>query len=418
MSHVFISYSRKDSGFVDRLIQDMEKRGVAVWVDRQDIGGGETWRAAIADAIRRCLAFVIVLSPNSTASKNVSRELSLAESHNRQIIPLLHQACEIPPTIEYQLAEIQVIDFTVIPYDNALDRLIKALGKDPEAKQPREIGGVTKWARTQAKGKEKLLAGVVLGFGALLLVLAGLALNQNRNRDGAATISSPSPNPVNSEVIKLTANGINEYEEGNHSAAILYFNGAIERDANYPDAYFFRAQTYVAIHKTNLAIADFEKARDLAKNEDMRAEAKDFLQKLQQASLTSGSASPQPLPTSGPSPGPSSPTSLPKNSVDKLVGDMFGGEKGVRIKATTELIIDQKQNSKAVSLAVAGARGKIDNKSGVINTLVYLESVDPKILKAHQGEINDLLDAINRTGPGQQTAEHAQKVKERLNNQR
>ena len=97
---------------------------------------------------------------------------------------------------------------------------------------------------------------------------------------------------------------------------------------------------------------------------------------------------------------------------------MFGGEKAVRIKATTELIIDQKQNYKAVSLAVAGARGKIDNKSGVINTLVYLESVDPKILKAHQGEINDLLDAINRTGPGQQTAEHTQKVKERLNNQR
>jgi tetratricopeptide (TPR) repeat protein len=416
MKHVFVSYSRKDSGFVDQLIQDIEKRGIAVWVDRQDIDGGETWRAAIADAIRMSLAFVIVISPNSTASKNVSKELSLAESYGCQIIPLLYHPCEIPPTMEYQLAEIQMIDFTIVPYENALDRLIKALGKAPVERQPREIGGPTERARTQVKGKGKLLAGVGLGFGALLLVLAGLALNQNRNQDGVATTSNPSSGPVNSEVIALTAKGVNEYEEGNHSAAILFFNGAIERDATYPDAYFFRAQTYVAINKTNLAIADFEKARDLAKVEDMREEAKDFLQKLQQAYLTSVSESPPPPPVSSPSPSASSQTALPKNSVDKLVGDMFSGEKTARIKATTELIIDQKQNSKAVSLAVAKARGKIDNKSGVINTLVYLESVAPKILKDHQGEINALLDAINRTGPGQQTAAHVQKVKERLSN--
>jgi tetratricopeptide (TPR) repeat protein len=452
MSHIFISYSRKDSGFVDQLIQDIEKRGIAVWVDRQDIGGGETWRAAIADAIRSCLAFVIVLSPNSTESKNVSRELSLAESHNRQIIPLLYQLCEIPPTMEYQLAEIQMIDLTAIAYDDALDRLIEALGKAPGAKQPREVGGAVVRERTQAKSKRKLLAGVGLGLGALLLVLAGLVLNQDRNQDGATATSSPTPNPVDSDVIELTAKGINEYEEGNHSAAIRYFNGAIERDSNYPDAYFFRAQTNVAINKINSAIADFEKARDLAKDEDMRGEAKDFLKKLQQASLTStpppvsvspqpqpsstsiprasvspqplpsstpiprASVSPQLLPTSGPSPSATSQTVLPGNPADKLVGDMFSGEKKSRIKATTELIIDQKQNPKAVSLAVAGARGKINNKSGVINTLVYLESVDPKILKAHQREINDLLDAINRTGPGQQTAAHVQKVKERLNN--
>jgi tetratricopeptide (TPR) repeat protein len=427
MSHIFVSYSRKDSSFVDQLIQDIEKRGIAVWVDREDIAGGETWRAAIADAIRECLAFVIVLSPNSTKSKNVSKELSLAESHNRQIIPLLYQLCEIPPTLEYQLAEIQLIDFTAIPYDNALDRLIKALGKDPGAKQPRKIGGATEIARKQAKGKMKLWAGVGLGLGALLLVLAGLALNQNWNRDGATGISSPSSKTVDKEVIALTANGINEYEEGNHSAAILYFNGAIERDANYPDAYFFRAQTYVAMNKTNLAIADFEKTRNLAKDEGMRREAEDLLQKLLHASFASAKATasspPIPLPTEGkpspssnPSPGLSSKTVSSGDSVDKLVGDMFSEEKKARIKATTELIIDQKKNSKTVSLAVAGARSRTNNKSGVINTLVYLENVDPEILKAHRREINDLLDAINRTGPGQQTALHVQKVKERLSN--
>lgn len=127
MSEVFISYSRGDSQFVDKLIHDLEQNGIPVWLDRQDIEGGEAWRAAISEAIRRCRAFLIVLSPLSTRSKNVSRELSLAETHDRMIIPIIYQACDIPAGMEYQLTELQWVNLTVMSYEEGLQRVVRVL---------------------------------------------------------------------------------------------------------------------------------------------------------------------------------------------------------------------------------------------------------------------------------------------------
>ena len=133
MNQIFISYSRKDSDFVDGLIRDLEQRGIDVWVDREDIEGGAAWRAAITEAIRECRAFLLVLSPQATHSRNVSRELSLAESRNRLIIPIIHQPCDIPPGMEYQLAELQWIDFTASSREEALKRLVRVLSKEEVA---------------------------------------------------------------------------------------------------------------------------------------------------------------------------------------------------------------------------------------------------------------------------------------------
>jgi TIR domain len=76
---IFISYSRHDSEFVDRLIHELERYGFDAWVDREDIRGGAAWGASISQAIRRCQAVIVVLSPRSAASDNVAKELSLAD---------------------------------------------------------------------------------------------------------------------------------------------------------------------------------------------------------------------------------------------------------------------------------------------------------------------------------------------------
>ena len=57
-------------------MEELERRGVNVWIDRESIEGGDSWRAAILEAIRECSAFLLIISPNSTGSKNVSRELA------------------------------------------------------------------------------------------------------------------------------------------------------------------------------------------------------------------------------------------------------------------------------------------------------------------------------------------------------
>jgi hypothetical protein len=78
MGHVFISYSRQDTQEVQTIAEQLEQSGLDVWIDRQDIKPGKTWRGQIVKAIDTADSFVLNLSPNSTASDNVRIELDLA----------------------------------------------------------------------------------------------------------------------------------------------------------------------------------------------------------------------------------------------------------------------------------------------------------------------------------------------------
>lgn len=139
-SHLFISYSRRDGEFVDRLITALDRRGMRTWVDRSGIAGGEVWKASITEAIRECVAFLIVLSPRSSDSENVPKELTLAERHNRPIIPVRFEDCTLAPAMEYDLAELQFVDFCGQAFDAALEELVRAIGVE-KANEVRRSSG-------------------------------------------------------------------------------------------------------------------------------------------------------------------------------------------------------------------------------------------------------------------------------------
>src|SRR5688572_8035642 len=135
MGHIFISYSRQDCEFVDKLITELAEQDFNTWRDTDNIGGGAAWRAAISRAIRNCEAFLVVLSPQSVASKNVVKELSLADEHRRPIVPVRFQEFESLPEIEYQLSGLQWVDFSKALYSEALDDLLSALRVERQAYQ-------------------------------------------------------------------------------------------------------------------------------------------------------------------------------------------------------------------------------------------------------------------------------------------
>jgi hypothetical protein len=111
MSHVFVSYSRKDSETVDHIVARLEQDGFDAWIDRADIRGGDLWRAEIVKAIHEAYAFVLILSPDSVISKNVGREVALAENTVREFVPLLLAPVELPDALSYTLAGIQWIEY-------------------------------------------------------------------------------------------------------------------------------------------------------------------------------------------------------------------------------------------------------------------------------------------------------------------
>jgi len=133
VGEVFLSYSRLDHDFADRVIDCLKHQGIQVWVDTQEIQGGDAWRAAIVRAITDCEAFLVILSPQCVASKNVVKELSLASEKNRHIIPIIGEPCDIPDGMQYQLAELQRIDFCELGFDAALQRLVNTLRRGASA---------------------------------------------------------------------------------------------------------------------------------------------------------------------------------------------------------------------------------------------------------------------------------------------
>jgi len=115
MGFVFISYSRQDTATVDHIVSRLKSDGFEVWIDRANIKGGDLWTVAIVEAIDTADSFVLMLSPSSTASDNVRKEVQLAQDAKRKLFPLLIAAVTLPPQFRYQLAGIQLIDYAGDP---------------------------------------------------------------------------------------------------------------------------------------------------------------------------------------------------------------------------------------------------------------------------------------------------------------
>jgi len=85
----YLSYSRQDLDVAQRLVADLSKQSVEVWVDFEDIPASADWQAEINAGIDSADAFIIMVSQNSLTSNTVNREIDYARSVNKRIIPIL-----------------------------------------------------------------------------------------------------------------------------------------------------------------------------------------------------------------------------------------------------------------------------------------------------------------------------------------
>ena len=98
-----------------------------VWIDREAIKAGNTWRVQIVQAIDECTAFVLMLSPNSAASDNVRKEIDLSQDSGRTIFAVMLEPVKLPAEIRYQLAGLQFIDVNMLGFDQAVSQLIETV---------------------------------------------------------------------------------------------------------------------------------------------------------------------------------------------------------------------------------------------------------------------------------------------------
>jgi len=144
---IFLSYSRRDTEFVDRLYDSLTVLGYSVWTDRRRIPGltDDQWRVAVVEAIEASAVFVIVISPDSTASRSVERELTVAAGKSKRLVPVIGRTSTVPGefgyggeigfegVFEYELAGVEYVDFTTSSFDNGVQRLSTHLGPTDDA---------------------------------------------------------------------------------------------------------------------------------------------------------------------------------------------------------------------------------------------------------------------------------------------
>ena len=118
----FFSYSREDQEFALKLAQDLRTGGAHIWLDQIDIEPGMPWDRAVQQALESSPRMLVILSPKSTSSDNVSDEVGFALDNHKLVIPVLYRDCDVP----FRLRRLQYVDFRA-EYTHALDKLLKAL---------------------------------------------------------------------------------------------------------------------------------------------------------------------------------------------------------------------------------------------------------------------------------------------------
>ena len=86
--HVFISYSRQDSGWAHALAAALGSRGAQVWIDQSSIPASVPWREEIRHAVRGALVVAHVDTPAARVSASCRKELSIAQNHAKPIVAL------------------------------------------------------------------------------------------------------------------------------------------------------------------------------------------------------------------------------------------------------------------------------------------------------------------------------------------
>jgi hypothetical protein len=127
---VFISYSRKDIDFADRIEAALKAHGFAVFIDRSEIAALEEWWKRIETLITQSDTIVFVVSPDSLASTYAQKEISLATSLNKRFAPIVYRRVDGQPVPE-ALAKINYIFFDdEAKFEASTNRLAQALRID------------------------------------------------------------------------------------------------------------------------------------------------------------------------------------------------------------------------------------------------------------------------------------------------
>lgn len=120
---VFVSYSRLNASFANRLVHDLRRAGADPWQDVLSIKDDEEWEPALLKGVAKCDRFVLLASPESESSKYVRLELDEARRLDRPVL-LVPIAGALRQLGEWQDRQMVPLG----PYEDTLGAICERLG--------------------------------------------------------------------------------------------------------------------------------------------------------------------------------------------------------------------------------------------------------------------------------------------------
>src|SRR5258705_7838208 len=156
---VFISYSRKDIAFADRIVAALQARAFEPQIDRTEIYAFEDWWKRVEALIIGADTIVFVLSPDALASDVCRREVTFAASLNKRFAPIVCRLVD-DKAIPEGLAALNFVFFTdETRFEEGADRLADALSTDIDWVRKHTYFGeqALRWSRAGRPGPRGLL---------------------------------------------------------------------------------------------------------------------------------------------------------------------------------------------------------------------------------------------------------------------
>jgi hypothetical protein len=122
-SYAFISYSRLDRPFVERLTDKLRETGVRTWTDLDNISAGQDWARAIERGLIEATILIYVASKNSAQSRWMDSEYTAFLTKGGRVIPVVIDD-EGSANLPLPLQRFQWVDFRG-PFESALRSLIE-----------------------------------------------------------------------------------------------------------------------------------------------------------------------------------------------------------------------------------------------------------------------------------------------------
>lgn len=203
MPDLFISYSRRDKDFIQKLHGALSAAGYDIWVDWEDIPPTTEWKKEIERGVESANTFIFSISPSSVQSKACREEIDLAVASNKRLVPIVFIELKDAADFEKLHPDISATNWIFFndasKFDDSLKTLLDALSTDYDyvREHARLLVKARDWERGQREN-DYLLRGEELEDATAWLAMGG--------------VKKPPPTQLHADYVIASQKAQNRYE--------------------------------------------------------------------------------------------------------------------------------------------------------------------------------------------------------------